>query len=242
MWPTVSSGRGVASGFSKVQATTADRTLFRQNDRPQSVALVVSGWIKTVRQEQDGRGRGVAFNTQGSLLGLAELVARQKYPDTTTTLSPSRLMWITNREFFDLIETDTRLVWQINQALSRQNYARGICLAQSSLPLRLRLEQLIWQLLRAQSRDGATPNGRRVECKLLAPVQNRDLAQLLGVSAESFSRMLRIMETEGVLQRRKGRMIFPDPERLWRAPEIESLVESNCRQNDQLTLTDPIYA
>jgi Crp-like helix-turn-helix domain len=101
---------------------------------------------------------------------------------------------------------------------------------------------LIWQLLRAQSRDGATPNGGRAECKLLAPVQNRDLARLLGASAESFSRMLKMMETEGVLQRRKGRMIFPDPERLWRAPEIESLVESNSGQNDQLTWADPIYA
>ncbi len=37
-------------------------------------------------------------------------------------------------------------------------------------------------------------------------------------------------------------MIFPDPERLWRAPEIESLVESDRGQNGQFTLTDPIYA
>ncbi len=51
-----------------------------------------------------------------------------------------------------------------------------------------------------------------------------------------------MMEAEGVLQRRKGWMIFPEPERLWRAPEIESLVESNRGQNDQLTLVDPIYA
>jgi hypothetical protein len=101
---------------------------------------------------------------------------------------------------------------------------------------------LIWQLLRAQSRDCATPDGRRGEFKLLAPVQNRDLAQMLGVTAACFSRTLKMMETEGVLQRRKGRLVFPDPERLWRAPEIESLVESNRGQNDQSTLSDPIYA
>jgi CRP-like cAMP-binding protein len=243
MWPVVSSGRDVASEFSKVQPTTAGRILFRQNDHPQSVAFVVSGWVKTVRLEQDGEGRGVALYTKGSLLGLVELLAGQKYSDTTITLSPSNLCWITNRVFFDFIRTDTRFFWQVNQALSRQNYARGICLAQSSsLPLRQRLEQLIWQLLRAQSRDGATPNGGRGECKLLAPVQNQDLARMLGVTAACFSRTLKMMETEGVLQRRKGRMIFPDLERLWRAPEIESLVESNCRQNSQLTLADPIYA
>jgi hypothetical protein len=101
---------------------------------------------------------------------------------------------------------------------------------------------LIWQLLRAQSRDCATPNDLRGECKLLAPVQNRDLARILGVTAECFSRTLGRMEAEGILQRRKGRMIFPEPERLWRAPEIESLVESNRGQNSKFTLTDPIYA
>jgi len=243
LWSTTSPEWGMASGFSKVQPTTAGRILFRQNDHPQSVAFVASGWIKTVRLERDGGGRGVALYTKGSLLGLAEMIAGQKYPDTTITLSPSSLLWITYREFFDFIRTDLRFVLQINQALSRQNYACGICLAQSGiLPLRQRLEQLIWQLLQAQSRDGVTPNGSRAERKLLAPVQNRDLARMLGVTAESFSRTLKIMETEGVLQRRKGRMIFPDPERLWRAPEIERLVESNGGQNVQFTLTDPIYA
>src|SRR5262245_23624485 len=242
-WSTTSSEWSMASGFSKPQSTTAGRILFRQNDHPQSVAFVASGWIKTVRLERDGGGRGVALYTKGSLLGLAEMIAGQKYPDTTITLSPSSLLWITYREFFDFIRTDLRFVLQINQALSRQNYACGICLAQSGiLPLRQRLEQLIWQLLQAQSRDGVTPNGSRAERKLLAPVQNRDLARMLGVTAESFSRTLKIMETEGVLQRRKGRMIFPDPERLWRAPEIERLVESNGGQNVQFTLTDPIYA
>jgi CRP/FNR family transcriptional regulator len=233
----------MAPKLSECRPTAAGKILFRQNDDPQSVAFVVSGWIKTVRLERDGEGRGIALYTKGSLLGLAELLAGQKYPETAITLSPSNLCWITNRKFFDFIRTDQRFFRQVNQTLSRQNYACEICLAQSgSLPLRTRLEQLIWQLLRAQSRDGATPNGGRAECKLLAPVQNRDLALMLGVTAACFSRTLKMMETEGALQRRKGRMIFTDPERLWRAPEIESLVESNGWQNDRFALTDPIYA
>ncbi len=47
---------------------------------------------------------------------------------------------------------------------------------------------------------------------------------------------------EGVLRRFKGRLIFPDPKNLCRAPEIESVVESNQRQSGQFTLADPIYA
>jgi CRP-like cAMP-binding protein len=229
--------------FSEVQPITAGTILFRQNDHPQSMALVVDGWVTTVRLERDGRERGVALYTKGSLLGLAELLTRQKYLETSSTLSLSRIRWISAKALSNLVETDPGFFWQIFHALSRQNYASGICLAQrGSLSLRPRLEQLIWQLLRTQSRDCATPNDMRGECKLLAPVQNRDLARMLGVTAECFSRTLGRMEAEGVLQRRKGRMIFPEPERLWRAPEIESLVESDRGQNSQFTLTDPIYA
>jgi CRP-like cAMP-binding protein len=243
MLPVVSSERDMAPVFSEVQPITAGTTLFRQNDHPQSVAFVVDGWVTTVRLERDGRERGVAFYRQGSLLGLAELLGGQRYLETAITLSLSRLRWISAEAFSNLIEVDRGFSLQIFRALSRQSYARGICLAQSGvLSLRPRLEQLIWQLLRAQSRGGATPNDRRGESKLLAPTQNRDLARMLGVTAECFSRTLGRMENEGVLQRRKGRMIFPDPERLWRAPEIESLVESNYMQNDLLALADPIYA
>jgi DNA-binding FadR family transcriptional regulator len=86
------------------------------------------------------------------------------------------------------------------------------------------------------------PNGMRGECKLLAPAHNKCLAQMLGVSRESFSRTLGEMEKEGILSRRNGWRIFLDPERLWHAPEIESLVESNRGPIGHFTLTDPIYA
>lgn len=240
---TTSFGWSMAPGFSEVRPITAGRILFRQNDDPQSVAFVADGWVKTFRLEQDGSGIGVALYTQGSLIGFAELIAGQRHPETAVTLSLSRLCWINARDFKYLINTDTQFSRHIFHALSRQNYARGIFLAQrGNLSFRQRLEQLIWQLLRAQSRDCATPNEMRGECKLLAPAQNRELAEMLGVTAACFSRMLKMMETEGVLQRRKGRLVFPDPERIWRAPEIERLVESNRGQNDQLTLADPIYA
>src|SRR5262245_66605120 len=122
-WPTTSSEWSMASKLSEYRPTAAGKILFRQNDHPRSVAFVAGGWIKTIRLERDGEGRGVALYTKGSLLGLAELLAGQTYPETAITLSPSNLCWITNREFFDFIRIDPRFFGQVNQALSRQNYA-----------------------------------------------------------------------------------------------------------------------
>jgi CRP-like cAMP-binding protein len=158
-------------------------------------------------------------------------------------LSSSPLHRINTREFFKLIETAPQFSDQIFRSLVRQHYFLKICSAQSgSVSLRLRSEQLFWQLLRAQSRDGAAPNGLRGECKLLAPATNKYLAQMLGIARESFVRTLGEMEKDGILRRRNGWRIFLDPERLWHALEIESLAESNRGPNGQFTLTDPIYA
>ncbi len=132
-WSTTSSEWNMASVFSQVQPITAGTILFRQNDHPQSVALVVDGWVTTVRLERDGRERGVALYTKGSLLGLAELLTRQKYLETSITLSLSRIRWISAKAFSNLVETDLGFFWQIFHALSRQNYASGICLAQRGM-------------------------------------------------------------------------------------------------------------
>lgn len=238
---TVSSGWNMASVFSSVQQVITGTTLFRQDDHTQSVVFIVSGWVGTVRLEQDGKERITALYQPGSLLGLAELFAGQS--ETAIALSSCQHRLITARVFFNLIESDTRFAGHIFRTLSRQNYALKICSAQwgSVLP-RQRSEQLIWQLLQAQNRDAARPNVMQGECKLLVPMQNLNLAQMLSVSRESFSRTLGEMEKDGVLHRRKGRLIFLNPERLWRSPEIESLVESNRGQISQFTLADPIYA
>jgi CRP-like cAMP-binding protein len=238
-----SSGWDMAPGFSAFQSSIDGTILFRQGDCPQSAFFVVSGWVGSVRIEQDGQEKGVALYPPGLLPSLAELFARQDSPETVMTLSSCRLYRIDAGAFFDLIETDSQFFERIFRALCRQNYALKICSAQSSsLPLRPRLEQLFWQLLQAQSRDGAEPNGAQGECKLLAPATNKYLAQMLGVTPEYFSLTLGMMEKEGVLRRRKGRLTFLAPERLWRAPEIEGLVESIHRQTKQFTLADPIYA
>ena len=199
---TVSSGWNMVSVFSAVQQGVTGTTLFRQDEHTQSIALIVSGWVGTVHLEQDGKERITALYQPGSLLGLAELFAG--HSETAIALSSCQLRWISARVFLKLIETDTRFAGHIFRALSRQNYALKICSAQSgSVLLRQRSKQLIWQLLRAQNRDAATPNVMQGECKLLVPLQNLHLARMLGVSRESFSRTLGEMEGEGVLHRRK---------------------------------------
>lgn len=237
------SGWGMAQGFSAVQSINVGTTLFRQDSQPQSVAFIETGWVKLVRLEQNGWEKITALHPPGSLLGVAELIAERNHPETAIALSSCRLHSITAPAFLDLVRTDLRLSGQIMRALSRQSYIRDICSAQwGSVSPQLRFQQLSWQLLRAQSRDGETGNGQREGIRLLAPVKHQEQAQMLDVSREHFSRMLGRLERENILRRIKGWLMFPNPRWLWRAPEIECVIESDQRHPSQFTRADPVYA
>jgi len=49
------------------------------------------------------------------------------------------------------------------------------------------------------------------------PLRNWELAQLLGVTPEHLSRILRDLTKEGIIRRAKGWILVERPEKLWRS-------------------------
>lgn len=236
-----------SSGWEKVAVSSAknqipaSKILFRQGDLPQSVILLESGWVKLVRLEADAREQLSALCPPGSPLGASEVIGGQAYPATAVALSSCRLRPITASVFLDRVGSDPEFSKRILQAIGRQNYAREILSSQlKSISPRLRLEQLFWRLLRVQKRNDATETGMRKGTKLLVPLQYQELAQMISVTPEHFSRLLKAMEKDGVLRRDHSWLTFPKPNQLWRAPEIESLVESEPRQSNKFPIADLI--
>ncbi|MCG3164225.1 MAG: hypothetical protein JMDDDDMK_05712 [Acidobacteria bacterium] len=237
------SGWEMAQGFSAVQSVNAKATLYWQGSQPQSVIFIETGWVKLVRVEENGRQRITALHPPGSLLGVAESVAELNHPETAVALCSCRLHSITAPAFLNLVTTDLRLSAQIARALSRWSYVRDICSTQTgSVSPQLRLQQLMWQLLRVQSRDGETGNGQREGTRLLAPVEYQELAQMLGVSPEHFSRMLGSLEKEDILRRDKGWLVFFNLKWLWRAPEVEDVIKPDQCRPSQFMRADPVCA
>jgi CRP/FNR family transcriptional regulator, cyclic AMP receptor protein len=204
--------------------------LFRQGTIAQSAILVESGWIKLTRQEGDGQEQIIALCPPETLLGAEVLIAEQLHSVTAITLSKCQLYSIPAPAFVNWVMTDPQFSWQIHRALSRRIYIRDLSSTQrKSVPSRLRLEQLLWQLLYAQNYDVAIATSKwgQGKRKLFLPLQRQELAQMLSVTPEYLSRLLGKMEKDGTIRREMGWLIVPDPEHLWRAPEIQALTEFN---------------
>jgi CRP/FNR family transcriptional regulator, cyclic AMP receptor protein len=231
--------------LSEFQQFPVAAVLFRQGTVAKYVILLESGWVKLARQEQDGREQIIALCPPGSLLGAEVLIAEQLHPTTAITLSKCQLHLVPTLVFLNWIRTDPRFSWQIHRALSRRIHAMGIRSTQQKyVPSRLRLEQLLWQLVYAQRYDATGANGKwkETETKVFLPLQRQELAQMISVTPEYLSRLLGKMEKEGIVRRESGWLIVPHPERLWRTPEVQAMNEFNLIQPTIPDLPDLIIA
>jgi CRP-like cAMP-binding protein len=243
--PSTYHGWETVYGLSYHQQVPAAAALFRQGTIAQSAILVESGWIKLTRQEQEGQEQIIALCPPGALLGTEVLIAEQLHSATAITLDRCQLYMIPALAFVSWVRTDPQFSWQIHRAFSRRIYIRDISSTQlRSIPTRLRLEQLLWRLLYAQNYDIAIADSKweQGKKKLFLPLQRQELAQMLSVTPEHLSRLLGKMEKDGIVSREMGWLIVPDPERLWRAPEIQALTGFDQTEHAIPDLPDLIIA
>ena len=237
------SGWDRVCGLSTCHQMPVATVVFQQNTPAQSAILLESGWIKLVRLEQDGREQIVALCPPGSLLGAEALIADQSCPTTGITLSRCRFHSIPAPVFLNWVRTDPQFSWQIHRAFGRRINACKIRSAQlKDLPARLRLEQLLWQLLYVQNHNTSINDQWGREEKLFLPLQRRELAQMISVTPEHLSRLLSRMEKDGAVRREQGWLIVPDPERLWYTPEMHLPTMLDTVQSAAPDLPDLIIA
>jgi len=80
----------------------------------------------------------------------------------------------------------------------------------SCLPAQDRLADLFWEL--AHALEVSTSSG---EVLLRLPLKHWELAQLIAVTPEYLSRLLKKMQQDGVVRQNKGLMIIQNLEKLW---------------------------
>ncbi len=111
----------------------------------------------------------------------------------------------------DSLMIDVQFSWQIQQSQSRETNEQISRIAQLSChTARQRLEQLLWDLCSALASDKS-----RNQVKIEVPLKQWEIAQLIDVSPEHLSRMLRQLEEAGLIRRNKGWLVVDDTERLW---------------------------
>jgi CRP/FNR family transcriptional regulator len=180
-------------------------SLFWQGDPALRVYFLESGRVKITRNE-NGRELIVGLRLPGSFLGAPAALLGGVHPFSAQTLSTCLLRQLGAEALQRIAGADHAFCLHLLRSQLREmsedlDNASGV----GCLTVRQRLQGFLWRF----ACSGV--NGRSGPLRLELPLRNWELAQLLAITPEHLSRVLKELEADGLVERRRGWLILPDP-------------------------------
>ena len=193
-----------------VQVVPPQHEIFSQEDTPHSAYLICSGLVKLTRTESSGQRVIIGLRRAGWLLGAVTVLSEMPYICTAETVIRSRLCFVPKDQLKQAMQTNASFSLWISMMFSRGYYSSVLNIKdRSCLSGRQRLEKFL--------REVVNLDGRNAEKAVKLPIllKQWEVAQLLGLTPQHLSRLVKQMENEGLVARKKGWLILPEPKRLW---------------------------
>lgn len=177
--------------------------LFVEGQAPRGIYLVCSGRVKLSTTSRDGKTLILRIAEGGEVLGLHATVSGKPYELTAETLQPCQLDFIRREDFLKFLQTYGEACLHAAQHLS-QNCQDAYEMIRS-LGLSHSVSEKLARLLLEWSSDGdATAEGIRIKVALT----HEEIAQLIGTSRETVTRVLSEFREKKVAQLRGSTLLI----------------------------------
>ena len=180
--------------------------LFLQGDASRGIYCLQSGLIGLRRLDEEGNSALLRLCNAGETVGYRALLSNQDHRNTAEILAPSVVCFIRRPVVARLVAGNPRLGERFlghcmdDMTRTEADYARSLTLKMKS--------RFLHVLMIFYQQRGYRDQYENFVLEL--PIQRRQLADLLGSSPESVSRMIRNLETEGLLRFEDRRVCFSD--------------------------------
>lgn len=198
----------IRTAFELLKTTMSYRkgdVVFQEGERCESVFALCEGSVKLVANSRDGRGLLVRFVIPGEVLGLAEAVlGPTPFEYSAIAVEPSVLAVIARERFMRLINSYPRAARALTIALSEQykdaQHATKFLAFGETATLRLARILLEWAAERGEPFEGGV--------RIPLVMTHLELAQTVGATRETVTRILGNLTRAGVLERRAGGIVI----------------------------------
>ena len=196
-----------------VRVVSPEHEIFFQGESPHTVCLICSGLVKLTRTESDGSRVIVGVRERGGMLGAVSFILKMPYAVTAEAITRSKLCFVPVETFDKLMDTNPEFSRWISMLLSRAvRYSILGIIEKSCLSGRHRLEKFLWRLV--QTQNGSDQN-KPIKIQMI--LKNWEVAQLLALTPQHLCRLVKQLENEGIVVRKNGWLILPEPKKLWRS-------------------------
>lgn len=188
----------------------AGAVLFMEGEPVRGLYVLCSGRVKLTASSPQGRSVIIRVANAGEVLGLSGTISDMTYVASAETLEPTQVNFLPRADFLRFLQRQPEVSFRVAQHLSmelRRAYHQ-VALMVLSPNVRARLAGL---LLDEAHRDGKPlEKGARFQLRFT----HQELAEIIGTSRETVSRLLSDFRDAGLIQTRGASLTVVDPEKL----------------------------
>jgi CRP-like cAMP-binding protein len=204
-------GQKIFSNIVPFQPYPAGVELFQQGSPAYEVYFIARGLVKLVYLGQNGQEMIVGLRSPGWILGAASVILGKSCPTTVATLTDCHLHKVPADVFLNQLKNDAPLSWYVQLAQSLEIYEETAHVAQlGCVSAQDRLEQLLWQFC-----SMLESNKSQKEIRLQLPLKKQEIAELIAVTPEYLSLVVKRMQQQGIIRWNKSWLIIYDFQSLW---------------------------
>lgn len=163
-----------------------------EGDSATGIYLVLSGKIKTIKMDEDGRELMTGIYQSEDFLGTNIILSNTPYDDTATALEDSYLCFFPKAQFDELLRLYPDVAEKFLKILSNQIRNKDSNLLQLAYQsVRKRIAEAILSLFQKESDETDS-----------ITISRGDLAALTGTASETVSRTLTEFKNEGLIEKK----------------------------------------
>jgi CRP/FNR family transcriptional regulator, cyclic AMP receptor protein len=193
-------------------------TLFVEGQQPRGVFILCSGRVKLSTSSADGRTLILRMPDEGEVLGLAATISNHSYQATAEVLEPTQANFISRADFLEFLRQYGDAALRVAQQLGDNYHAainemRNIGLSHSAAEklARFLLEQI-----------GSEQPNAQGEARLTVTLTHEEIAQMIGSSRETVTRVFSDFKKRQLLQVRGSTVVIPDLNKLRKFSEDQA--------------------
>jgi CRP/FNR family transcriptional regulator len=180
--------------------------VFREGDQGNACHLVRSGSFKATKAHPDGRTIALTELRPGDMFGELALFSGERRSATIEALEPATTVALLAEDIRALLTTQPSIAIKMLAALANRVRAANERIARQSFQgVAGRVASVLLSQVEARQAEGAS------ESDVVVSVTQADIAELAGSARESASRFLAVLERDGVVTLKRGRVIVHRP-------------------------------
>jgi len=193
--------------FENIKYATAypqGAVLFVEGQLPRGIFVLCKGSVKLSINSPSGRTIIVKLAEAGEVLGLSATISGKPYEVTAETIDPCQVNFVKRDDFLRFLKDDVEACFKVAEQLSEKYH--NACKEAGSLGLsHSAAEKLAKLLLEWSSRNG---EGTKSEPRLKLRLTHEEIAQMIGTSRETVTRLFAEMKKRQIVQSKGSTLVI----------------------------------